>query len=129
MKKFLVVFIVFVMVLLMIPAITYAVPNNATYLEWTTRGEQKTGYFMKTGSGIVQAWIYNHPDLGDIRIIYKPVDKFKNAATAGCDGDCIKQNIDWKAINLRNAMDTLTYKLAFDELFLFDTYVMCIYQM
>jgi len=127
MKKFLIVFMILVLVLLMIPAVTYAAPNKATYLEWNYQGE-KSGYFMKTGSGIVQAWLYDHPVYGDARVIYKPVEKFKNAVEAGCDESCLNQNTDWKAINLRNAMKT-EYKEAFDEIFLYKTYVLCIYEM
>lgn len=105
--------------------------KNATYLEWTwPAGVHKSGYFMRTGSGIVQAWTYGHPDLGDARFIFKPLDKFKNAAVEGCDEGFLRENTNWHSQNLWQVMDTAGYKTAFDEIFVRPaTYLFCAYSM
>lgn len=111
--------------------------KNATYLEWywdnpqTPGNGDKSAYFMSTGSGIVHGWTYDHPDFGDARFIYKPLEKFKNAAKEGCDDGYLMKNLNWWSKNLWQVMDNQGYKDAFDLIFGGHDayYLLCIYPM
>ena len=49
--------------LLLSASIVFAGAKNATYIEWTwPAGIDKSAYFQTTGSGLVNAWTYDHPD-------------------------------------------------------------------
>jgi len=79
--------------------LVYALPvfagaKNATYIQWTwPANTDKSAYFQTTGSGLVNAWTYNHPDMGDARWVFKPVSKFNNAVE--CDEGWIREKTDW----------------------------------
>lgn len=73
----------------------FAGAKNATYAEWTwPAGTHKSAYFQTTGSGLVNVWTYDHPDMGEARYVIKPVDKFKNATE--CDEGWLRENPNWK---------------------------------
>ncbi len=85
----------------------FAGAKNATYIQWTwPAGIDKSAYFQTTGSGLVNAWTYNHPDLGDARFIFKPLSKFPNAVEEGCDEGWVRENPNWKPKGIYNSADS-----------------------
>lgn len=84
---------------------------------------------MPTKSGLVHAWSYAHPDMGDVRFIIKPVDKFKNATE--CDEGWLRERADWTAQGIYNTADSQADKDKIMEIFpdLSAEYLFCAYPM
>ncbi len=125
MKKLAILVAVAMLLVAVVPALAGA--KNATFLEWTWKGN-KSGYFMKTGSGLVHLWYDQHPTYEGTHAIFKPLSHFKNAAENGCGEGVQFERTNWQSQNLYNAMDTDKYKAAFEGIFIVPTkYLLCIY--
>ncbi|MDH5533448.1 MAG: hypothetical protein OEX81_03420 [Candidatus Pacebacteria bacterium] len=133
MKKLLFLLIFSVMFLAMTPQ-AFAGAKNAIEIHWSWNNPEtpgngaKSAFFQKSKSGLINAWTYNHPDLGDARFIFKPVDKFKNATE--CDEGWVRENTNWTARGIYNAADSdnkVLIKNLFDNLD--QKYLFCAYPM
>ena len=111
--------------------------KNATHIVWNWDNPQtpgngdKSAHFLLTGSGLVNAWTYDHPDLGDARFIFKPLSKFPNAVEEGCDEGWVRENPNWKPKGIYNSADSENKALIKD---IFGTdmekiYLFCAYPM
>lgn len=123
MKKFAILVAVAMLLVSAVPVLAGA--KNATFLKWTWKGN-KSGYFMKTGSGLVHLWYDQHPIYEGAHATFKPVSHFKNAAENGCDEGAQFENTSWKSQNLSNVMDS-GFKDEFNEIFVHPEYLFCVY--
>ena len=109
----------------------FAGAKNGTHVHWTwPSGVQKSAYFQVTGSGLVNAWTYDHPDLDDARFIFKPVSKFKNATE--CDEGWLRERTDWTPKGIWNTADSPEDKAKIENIFGTDLnkeYLFCAYPM
>jgi len=127
MKKYLMIAML-IMLTFIVATPVLAGAKNSTDLYWTwPAGSDKNAYFMTTGSGIVQGWTYDHPDMGDAKWIFKPLSKFKNATE--CDEGWIGESPNWNPHNLYNVMSAES-EPEFWGIFNKDTnYLFCAYPM
>ena len=90
--------------------------KELTELKWNSESGEETGYFQKTGSGIIHEWS------GDKKLTYKPKNKFRHIES--CPKGSVVMDGSWNPYNLAENMDESNQE-KFWSMFADTQYLLC----